>query len=126
MNNYFKKLLLPFYFGSINDQDRLAIEQEMLCNEELLVDYFDLKRTIEIASSVPQLPSPSVFISLKALLPKHKKTWINLSIGAAIAASILLFYTFKITDETYELKSPSAHRKIYDSSSELFLNSTVL
>ena len=46
MTSKIQRLLLPFYFGAIKEDERLLVEKELLTDSEILVDYLDLKRTL--------------------------------------------------------------------------------
>ena len=126
MNAKMQKLLLPFYFGSVSEDDRLTVERELLTDSEVLTDYLDLKRELE-ASSLPALePSSSLWYRLKPKTEKQKKIFFSFSVGAAIAAGLAVFFLFQTQPKQTELIQPSAQRVLFDSSSELPVSSGVL
>lgn len=121
-----KNKLLEFYFGSIGDEDRLVVERELLTDEELLVDYLDLKRSIEAAAAIPTQPSRAVRDRLKLRVSK-KNAVISLSIGAAMAAGILLFLFLRdLSPTTQDYRPPDMNGVLFDSSGEPSPSSGVL
>jgi hypothetical protein len=126
MSPKLQKLLLPFYFGSVTDEERLLVEREMLTDTEVLVDYLDLKRSLEAAPLSALQPSALLWQRIKPKNPAQKKVWISFSIGAALAAGIALALLFRGGSETPELTQPSANRALFDSSSEHSASSGVL
>ena len=126
MNSEFKKLLLPFYFGSVTEEQRTLVEREMLTDPEILVDYLDLKRKVEMAQVLTLDPSPSLWEKLKPKAKVQRRTLISFSIGAALAATLALFYVFHTGSKYKELMQPSVNRVLFDSSSELPVSSSVL
>ena len=99
MNTVTKETLMKFYFGSLEETQRLHIEKEMLKDPEILLDYLDLKRELEAAAIVPQQPSPFLW---KRLAPaQKKKVWIfTVATGLAAAAA-----AFRSEEHTSELQS---------------------
>ena len=61
MNSKIKSLLMPFYFGAIEENERVQVERELLADTEVLVDYLDLKRNLERAHEFNTLPSAQVW-----------------------------------------------------------------
>lgn len=126
MKKQIQSLLLPFHFGSIDDQSRLIIEREMLSDAELLVEYFDIKRTLESAESIPQAPSPKLWHRLQGKAMSRKKLILSWSFGVAVAAS-LVFLSFHLMRTTpTEIKTSVEKEILFDSGSELLANSNVL
>jgi hypothetical protein len=125
MKNQTKNLLFSFYFGSLDEKDRLTIERELLTNEEFLVDYLDLKRMLEDSALLSSSPSPGLWQKIKP--QKSKGLWLSMSVGA-IAASVLAFAVFFQAGEnsSTELEQPSIQGALIDSSSEHFVSSGVL
>jgi hypothetical protein len=95
MNAKIKSLLLPFYFGSIADSERTLIERELLLDSETLVDYLDLKRSIEAAEHFPLAPSASLFSKLQEIIKPKRRFFISLSLGAVAAGVLLIFFVLK-------------------------------
>lgn len=124
MNHELKNLLLPFYFGSVSEDERLLVEREILADPEVLVDYLDLKRKVEGAHLIAAQPSSSLWEKIRPKTPTQKKAWISLSLGAAIAACLALLFIFQST--TTKMVQPSANHALFDSSSELPVSSGVL
>lgn len=119
-----KEMLLPFYFGSVNEEQRLLIERELLTDEEVLVDYLDLKRSIEGSKLLQQEPSASLWEKLK---PKEKKKfYISLAIGSAVAAGLVALILFKSSTKPEESAPMPVTNILFDSSSELPASSGVL
>jgi len=119
-----KEMLLPFYFGSLNEEQRLVIERQLLTDEETLVDYLDLKRSIEGAALEQQKPSVSLWQKLK---PKEKKKfYISLAFGSAVAAGLLAFLLLNGRTQPVESMPQAVSNILFDSSSELPASSDVL
>ncbi len=117
--------LLSFYFGSVSDEQRLTIEREMLTDQEVLLDYLDLKREVEGAAGVPIAPSPLVWQRLQAKMVVSKRAKISLLVGASVAAAITaLLILLQPKVET----APALNGKaiLFDSGSEQFGHSNVL
>jgi hypothetical protein len=128
MESKTKSLLLPFYFGSIKDQDRMLVERELLSDSEMLIDYLDLKRSLEHAPMVPQQPSTALYQRLLPKTSKRKLVFWVASFGAAAAAAIVA--VFFMSSNPSSTKTPAhlnEHKEIlFDSNSELSINSNVL
>jgi hypothetical protein len=114
------ELLIPFYFGSLEEENRLAVERDLLEDPEILVEYLDLKRSIEAAQTVPQMPSQKLWGRLEKNLTTKKKWLYSLSLGAAIAAALLLFFYAKPESQNH------ATEILFDASPELPASSGVL
>lgn len=124
MNLKLKKLLIPFYFGSIEDGNRLLVERELLTDAEMLIDYLDLKRKLEAAVELPQAPSLTLWNKLQEQIEPRKKMIFSISLGTLLVASIVLFFVFK--SEQID-QSPSMRAEIlFDSNSEHPASSIVL
>lgn len=121
----YRSLLLPFYFGSVNDQERLLIERELLLDSEILVDYFDLKRKIEAAQEIPQLPSPRVWQRLSLQIKPRKG--LILSVGLGLAASFIIMAMIFLKTKPLEVIPSEAQGEIlFDTRGELPANFNVL
>lgn len=118
--------LLPFYFGSIEDSDRLMIEKELLTNPDILLDFFDLKREIEAAQLIPQKPSYKVWDRLKKNIPPQKSYFLKLSLGMGIALIILCMSLFFIKSKDKNILTKMPNEIIFDSNNELPASSNVL
>lgn len=126
MSQNIKSLLLPFHFGSIEDKDRMIVERELLTDSETLVDYLDLKRSLESAELVPQAPSRSVWIKLHERVRDKKKFLIPISFGAAVAASVLAAFIFFHQPSQKPKQVQSGEELLFDTRTELPANSGVL
>lgn len=126
MNRKLKDLMLPFYFGSVNEEERLFVEREILTDTEVLVDYLDLKRKVEAAPLPNAHPSPSLWEKLRPKSERQKRTWISISLCAAVAAGLAFFFLIQPVVQTTEMIQPSADRALFDSSAELPVSSGVL
>lgn len=126
MKSKIGKLLLPFYFGSISESDRLQVERELLLDTEVLVDFLDLKRNLECEPLCTPAPSAQVWsrLSIRAKLQKRPKFF--LSVGLAVAASLIIFFIYWAGDNSSAPTSSSINQFLFDSSSELPANSNVL
>jgi hypothetical protein len=118
------KNLLPFYFGSLDGQLRLDVEQKLLTDPEFLLDYLDLKRNLEAAETVPQAPSLQLWQRLSTRIPKRKYSY-SLAFGLAIAASLVAIVFF------FGQSRPQSFSKydtqiLFDSGSEPFSGVGVL
>jgi hypothetical protein len=118
-----KTLLLPFYFGSVNEEQRLAVERELLADPEALLDYLDLKRKIEAAQDISG-PTPQLWARLNQKIRPYRKTVFSISVGAAIAASLLLVWLFLA--KPAELQNETGPELLFDSNYEHSLSSGVL
>jgi hypothetical protein len=119
--------LLSFYFGALEEEQRLLVERELLTDSEILVDYLDLKRKLESAQEVPQVPSQKLWLQLREKLEPRKKMIFSLSLVAAIAASVLLFSIFVYKSKSADLgPSHRANEILFDSNRELPESSNVL
>lgn len=121
-----KKLLLPFHFGSLSEEERLHVEQELLTDSEVLTDYLDLKRDLEASSLFMTAPSYSLWERLKPKTQKQKRFYLSLSIGAAVAAGLAIIVAIQSDPKPTELVQPSVSKVLFDSSSELPASSSVL
>lgn len=125
MFNTHEDRLKNFHFGKINSQQRLNIERELLTDPEFLVDYLDLKRTLEGAEPVPQGPKYDFLESFRSASPRQKKLLVSVSMGALVAACLALLLSSLI----YSAKphpSPQGKTILIDSKSELSASSIVL
>ncbi len=62
MKSKIKSLLLSFHFGSIEDSDRIWVERELLTHPDVLVDFLDLKRSLELTEPIPSGPETRLWI----------------------------------------------------------------
>lgn len=124
MNYEVKSLLLPFHFGAIDDKSRLTVERELLSDEEMLVDYFDLKRKMESAAQVPQGPSAALWFKLQNHIRPRRKFYFSLAIGAAVAASLVILTVMFF--HTSNVGTQNSTELLFDSNRELPANSNVL
>lgn len=86
--------LVPFYFGAIQDEERLSLERALLTETDILVDYLDLKREIEGAGLVPAGPSPALLRRLSerlARMPRRRIIAVSLGLAAAASIAVCLF-----------------------------------
>lgn len=126
MSHKRQKFLLPFYFGTVNENERLAIEREMLTDSEVLLDYLDLKRGLEGAHRVSPQPSQELFHNVKRKTFIQRKTLFSLSLGLAIAASLAFLLVFRPSPHRTEISRPTINGALFDSNSELSVSSGVL
>jgi hypothetical protein len=112
--------------GAIQENERLQVERELLTDTEVLVDFLDLKRKMESALEVPQQPSTKLWMRLNEKIGPRKKMIFSLSIGAAIAASVLIFSFFAFRPKSIEQKMSFSGEVLFDSNHELSANSNVL
>ncbi len=128
MNTRVKALLLPFYFGSIKDDERVLVEREMLVDSEILLDYLDLKRSLESVEAMPSEPSAVVWDRLKQSVMTRRKLFLSLSFGAA-AIFLLVFSLWMLKPSSSLAPTEVSHDSVeilFDSKSELPINSNVL
>src|SRR5947209_5141220 len=120
MNNQtIKNLLMPFYFGSIGDRERLLVERNLLTDPETLVDYLEIKRKIESAETLPQSPSIKLWSKLKRQVSPRKKTMVSFSIGVAVAASVLVCWILFSSPKQRAEVSTNGSAVLFDSIREL-------
>jgi len=126
MNPEYQSLLKSFHAGTVDENQRLKVERDLLTDPEILLDYLDMKRELEFASPVPQLPTQKLWQRLVTQIPRQRKTLISLSLGAAIAASLVIvsFYFLRAKPELQ--KTSDAPKVYFDSIHELSANSNVL
>jgi hypothetical protein len=125
MNYKIRSLLLPFYFGSVSDEDRLIVERELLTDSEALVDFFDLKREMEAVQEVPQHPSNQLWRQLRARLKPRRQ--LVRSFGLGFAACLLALAAIFLRPRPETLSPPKTVNEIlFDASSELPVNLNVL
>ncbi len=116
------EVLLPFYFGTLDESSRLLVERELLTDPEILVEYLDLKRALESAAPVPQLSS-NLWSRLRYHAKRPKPWLITFSVGAALAAGVFLFVLF-FKERSVETRFP--HEILFDLNSELPASTHVL
>lgn len=121
-----KDLLLPFYFGSISEEERIHMERELLTDSEVLTDFLDLKRDLEAAGLIVNSPSENLWQNLKPKTIQQKRFYISLSLGAALAAGIAIIVLIQSQPKARELIQPPISQTLFDSSSELPASSGVL
>ena len=127
MNAKVKSLLLPFYFGSIKDDERTIIERELLTDSEILLDYLDIKRTIEHAELIPNSPSLEVWKNMRLKSASRRKLFLTLSLGAAAAlVMVVTLVLFKKQLPEPVLEAPVRNEILFDSMSEPYSSSNVL
>jgi hypothetical protein len=51
--------LLDYYFGSITDEKRLLVEEELISSQAFLVEFIALKRKLEVSFAYNLVPSPA-------------------------------------------------------------------
>ena len=122
MTSKIHNLLVPFYFGTVKESDRLFVEKELLTDAEALVDYLDLKRQMEEAEAVPSL-SPKIWSRLQRRLQPRRQVIFGFSIGMAVLASLILISLYLKPAPT---TAPQHQDLLFDSNSELSTNSGVL
>ncbi len=118
--------LLSFHFGAIEEEERLAIERELLVDSERLLDYFDLKRQLEAAGAVPSGPSSALWGRLVPHAVRHRRVLISFSVGAAIAAGIAAHLLLQPNRELNNYEPPKINRVLFDASAELPASAGVL
>ena len=119
-----RESLLPFYFGTLHEAERLELERDMLIDPALLLDFLDLKRELEGAPEVPSAPSPQVWHRLSARLPKSRPARLAWAAGlTALAAAAWVFFA-----QPRPTRAPVApeHGILFDSGREQFSHSNVL
>lgn len=122
-----KSLLLPFYFGSIKDNERTLVERELLIDTEVLVDYLDLKRSLESAEIFPEVPSPALWLSLQDRAKTKRKFIISVSFGAAAAiVALITFFALKQNPVQSNIQETETQEVLFDSRNELSASSSVL
>src|SRR5580698_8975676 len=96
MKNPSTALLPDFYFGSLEETQRLKVEADLLSDPELLLDYLDLKRAAESAPSVPMEPSASLWNKLAPKTKRRRLALLSFAVGAAaIVAFVILMFPSK-------------------------------
>ncbi len=121
-----KNLLLSFYFGSLNEDERLHMERELLTDAEVLTDYLDLKRELEAVDLATKAPSSSLWEKLKPKTQREKRLYLSISLGAAVAAGIAIIFVLQLQTKPTEFIQPPISNVLFDSSSELPASSGVL
>lgn len=107
-------LLLPYYFGSISESDRLEVEQALLVDTEYLLNYLDLKRQLELAPLTHQAPSSRVYLNLRDQVRSKKKFFIPFALTASVGAALIFGWTF--------VRHPSSTQPSHNQSSEIYFD----
>lgn len=122
-----RSLLLPFFLGSVKEQQRLEVERLLLTDSEALLDYLDLKRERESARQFPQSPSKQVWQRLRLHIdPPARRKVISFSVGGALAAGVLLLWVLTAGPKPSGVNPTQGNSLLFDSSRELPVNSDVL
>lgn len=124
-----RSILVPFYFGAIEDSARLTVERELLTDSELLVDYLDLKRELEAAFAVPEGPSAALWERLRPRTRAARRRLAVAAIGVALAAGVALCFEVAHPARSARPRAASpapAATGVLDSSGELSADSGVL
>ncbi len=87
--------LVEFHFGSLSEEQRLQVEREILTDPEILLEYLDLKRSLEGAELFAEKAPSAVWQRLAPHTSRRKVWWsIGLSLAtAAMATFILVFHS---------------------------------
>lgn len=118
-----KNSLVKFYFGTLEESQRLEIEKELLLDPEMLLDYLDLKRQLEDAAQIPQLPSPFLW---RRLQPATKrKTFYAAAIAGLAVATFACLYVFN-NPKVENTSLISDNGILFDSGAEHSFTSDVL
>lgn len=118
--------LLEFYFGSLEESARLQIERELLEDQEVLLDFLDLKRRIESADEIPSKPSTLVHSRILLSVKKNRKPW-TYAMGTAVAAALIVAFSFLLKPAKVEVSQEKIHQQIlFDSGAEHFSSSSVM
>ena len=116
-------LLLPFYFGSLSEQERLQVEQEMLTDPEALLDYLDLKRHVEGAFEIPPQPSLALWQRLR---PQFQSPRAKVISFALVFAMLALVCSVIFLRHNTDVQTSMPQQILFDSSSEHSRASNVL
>ncbi len=117
--------LLSFYFGSTSEDDRYRIEQDLLTDPEALLNYLDLKRKIEQAELVPQVPSQKLWSRLRPQTISKRGKLISLGFGLAMAASIAFFSISRFKEPQNTDSGEKRSQILFDSNFEQPTGSSV-
>ena len=119
--------LTEFHFGTLSERERLVIERQMLLDPELLVNYFDLKRELEFAPSVPQEPSADLWRRLRAQVRSKPKFFLAISLLTAFASlAVVLVMSARLFPENAASPEMKDKSILFDSKSELSTTAGVL
>ena len=118
-----KNSLMEFYFGTLEESQRLQIEKELLQDPEVLLDYLDLKRKLEDAATVPQKPSPFLWRRLQPVT--KRKTFYAAAIAGLAVAGFACLYIFT-TPKVENTPLISDNGILFDSGAEHSITSDVL
>ena len=91
MNSVEDKQLRSFYLGKSSEEERLQIEQQLLVDPVVLLDFLDLKRQLEGAETIPQKPSDFLWRKLSPAFSTPKRKAIAIGFSLLAAASICFF-----------------------------------
>ena len=117
--------LLPFYFGAVEEAERLEVERLLLTDVELLLNYLDLKRQIESAAEIPKGPSPRLWQRLKRPVLARPRL-LAFTVGLALVASFVLVTMMFFKPALNPRARTMPDKILFDSSSELSATSNVL
>ncbi|MGZ3634178.1 MAG: hypothetical protein ACXVB1_07680 [Pseudobdellovibrionaceae bacterium] len=123
MKNQTKNSLVEFYFGTVENSQRLRIEKDLLLDPEMLLDYLDIKREIENATLIPQQPSPLLW---RRLQPSLKKKSFYITVAAGLVAATLACFYFIHTSKVEDNLLISDSGILFDSGAEHSVTSDVL
>lgn len=115
-----KSQLLHFYFGTVDEAERLRMEQDLLTDTETLLDYLELKRTLENAEAIPSGPSPFLWSRLQShVRPRY---W-YLAAAGLVAAGVIGFLILQTPQYT---AAPVQEGVLFDAAREQAFSSHVL
>ncbi|HEX7675006.1 MAG TPA: hypothetical protein VF412_12585 [Bdellovibrio sp.] len=123
MKDKTKNSLVEFYFGTLEESQRLQIEKNLLLDPEMLLDYLDIKREIEDAELIPQQPSAFLW---RRMQPLAKKKSFYLTIAAGLVAATLACFYFIHTASVKNNSFVNDDGILFDSGAEHSVTSDVL
>jgi len=126
MNLETERLLTPFHFGAVSDAERLLVERELLIDSEVLTNYLDLKRQLELAAEIPPEPSPALYRRLQAQIKPRRKLILALSFAAGLAAAGIAVATVFFAEPETKTRQTNSSPILYDSGGELSAGTNVL
>ena len=119
--------LLPFYFGTLGESERLQTERLLLEAPDALLDYFDLKREIEAAEIIPAQPPARVWRRLSESVRRSpRRTFITVAFGLAVAASVAFCLFFFAKPKHTNATHSDTQEILFDPGRDLSGNSGVL
>ena len=108
-NNLISQYLIDYYFGTIDDEKRIEVEQLLAKNSVVLSEYMTLKRELEVEADEELIPSPLLKQRLdKELFETDSINWSHKIVNfftvprlvtATIAVTLISVFSFQLINK---------------------------